>query len=597
MARREVITLQVGSFANYVGAHYWNLQDEAAGLAEAGGSQGDAYRQLCAPTLYRESSGVKARLSEKAAARTHAPRPQGVPAFTPRLLLFDVAGATGGVALGGAREVEPVTTWSGETVTVRADPVRKSHFYTLLEKEARGEEEEEEEEAEAAEAAPAPAPAAERPPPRTLRAAAAALEDGGVQYWTDYLKAELHPRSAALLPPSLHGGASFGDSAGAARGAAFQEAVEEQLRFFAEECDSLSGFQLLAEDCGGLGAVAEALLLRCADSYPRLPTLLYSTRPAAEGAEAEAEEEEEGPMGSSAEGAARRCRHARALSTAWAEAAVAPLCSLYVPLSAAAGGGGWRARLGGQAWRAAAPLACAVDALGTPWRLGAAAAADCGDAVGIAEAVGALGATGRPMACASLLLPLPPLRAEAAPAAAGKGAPPTPVLDLSGLEDLTRGTFAAAEKGRGRRPAPHPLPRPPLSEAVCLRGVRDFGGGAAAPLPRALQAAHLALPRQPAPRSLLCATLAPLPLPLPFPRLLEGRAGEAAAAARAWAAPELAEALAARAGQLRRCAATAAGRAMLAGWGAAAEAEGQCEALLSMAGEYRVGEASSDEDE
>jgi Misato Segment II tubulin-like domain len=42
---REVITLQVGSLANFVGAHYWNFQDELWGYAsdQPGGALPDPY--------------------------------------------------------------------------------------------------------------------------------------------------------------------------------------------------------------------------------------------------------------------------------------------------------------------------------------------------------------------------------------------------------------------------------------------------------------------------------------------------------------------------------------------------------------------------
>ncbi|RZS01015.1 hypothetical protein BHM03_00030816, partial [Ensete ventricosum] len=31
---KELVTIQVGTFANYVGSHFWNFQDELLGLTE-----------------------------------------------------------------------------------------------------------------------------------------------------------------------------------------------------------------------------------------------------------------------------------------------------------------------------------------------------------------------------------------------------------------------------------------------------------------------------------------------------------------------------------------------------------------------------------
>ena len=59
--RGQVITLQVGAYANFTGAHFWNLQDEAAGLAEGGGELGSAFGELDASVLYRLSRSASVR--------------------------------------------------------------------------------------------------------------------------------------------------------------------------------------------------------------------------------------------------------------------------------------------------------------------------------------------------------------------------------------------------------------------------------------------------------------------------------------------------------------------------------------------------------
>ena len=109
---RQLITLQLGSYANYVGAHFWNMQarrrlvqhacarvlpaacalssspaayarglkrrllsphqDEAAGLAEAPDDDGAAFSELDESVLYREAPsarGVRAPSAEHAAFR------------------------------------------------------------------------------------------------------------------------------------------------------------------------------------------------------------------------------------------------------------------------------------------------------------------------------------------------------------------------------------------------------------------------------------------------------------------------------------------------------------------------------------------------
>ncbi|CAE6950206.1 MSTO1, partial [Symbiodinium natans] len=73
----EVITLQFGHFANHVGAHYWNLQDEAAAQEE---SAGDDEEGLIDHT----------RLF-------HAAESHGQLSWRPRAMVVDRAGALGAV--------------------------------------------------------------------------------------------------------------------------------------------------------------------------------------------------------------------------------------------------------------------------------------------------------------------------------------------------------------------------------------------------------------------------------------------------------------------------------------------------------------------
>ena len=66
--------------------------------------------------------------------------------------------------------------------------------------------------------------------------------DDSVEYWTDYLKAHLHPRSVYELPNTFHGLTPF-DNYSSGQGFFKEqeqlEEVENRLRFFVEECDHL----------------------------------------------------------------------------------------------------------------------------------------------------------------------------------------------------------------------------------------------------------------------------------------------------------------------------------------------------------------------
>jgi hypothetical protein len=264
-------------------------QDEAAGLAEARDEEGAAYAELDASVLYREapSAGVRGLcMSPALASRARMFRqrigllmrlraalrlPAQASAWTPRLVLFDLCGALGGVsasagdALGAAAQPPVVATWGGASHLVRRDAVPKSDFTRALEAEAEegleaeadpdardGSEDDEREREPSAQRAPAAA--AEQRSAAAAEAAAggeeqaaqeegeleragAALE-GRVSYWTDFLKAPLHGRSALLLPGVWHGVApfaGFGDSAPYAEGEPAEEA-RERVRCAAAAC-------------------------------------------------------------------------------------------------------------------------------------------------------------------------------------------------------------------------------------------------------------------------------------------------------------------------------------------------------------------------
>lgn len=71
------------------------------------------------------------------------------------------------------------------------------------------------------------------------------LVGGGVRYWSDYLKAQLHPRSFQAVPGVWAGGPPF-DGYGAAAGllggaGAAVDGATDAVRWWAEQCDSMQG--------------------------------------------------------------------------------------------------------------------------------------------------------------------------------------------------------------------------------------------------------------------------------------------------------------------------------------------------------------------
>jgi type II secretory pathway pseudopilin PulG len=261
----------------------------------------------------------------------------------PRVVCLDACGATGGVSfsadaagrLGGEASAAAAATTaadappSSSSSLHRAPPIPKSAFVRALEAQEilvrqlslsrnplPGSD-------------PSAAARLEERQQRQLEAAARALDEaaaqagvalpsssggGGissigdeataVRYWTDYLKVQLHPRSAVLVPGVWHGvhaldgygsggacslasssgggGGAGGGAGGALSGGAAAEAREaavDALRCWGEACDRLQGLQVLADDMTGFGALGGAVLREASDDlFPRRPVLYFSLR-------------------------------------------------------------------------------------------------------------------------------------------------------------------------------------------------------------------------------------------------------------------------------------------------------------------------------
>lgn len=196
------------------------LQDELLGLQEQQGAHGPA-AQIDSDVLFRQGETL-----------------HGEGTYTPRLVLWDLSGALGGVSAGGSlyhdrhHSAAVVSTWAGRQEVHRAAPVPKSRFAAELENEAEGQEEEE-----AAAGGEAAAPSALHTAAQQLDSAGAGPGDaaaGGVRYFTDFLKAHLHPRSVQQLAGAWHGLTPFGgwgDGGEHWRSEEQREAMVERIRW------------------------------------------------------------------------------------------------------------------------------------------------------------------------------------------------------------------------------------------------------------------------------------------------------------------------------------------------------------------------------
>ena len=198
------------------------LQDELLGLQEQQDGRGAA-AQIDAGVLYRQGETAS-----------------GEGTYSPRLVLWDLSGALGGVSAGDSlyrdanHSAAVVSTWAGRHEVFRAAPVAPSAFTAELESEAERPPEEEAQQQQQQQQQGGGEP---KGGPTPLEAAAAQLDSnggGGVRYWTDYLKAHLHPRSVHQLAGAWHGltpFSSWGDGEEHWRSEQQREEMTERLRW------------------------------------------------------------------------------------------------------------------------------------------------------------------------------------------------------------------------------------------------------------------------------------------------------------------------------------------------------------------------------
>lgn len=244
---REIVTIQVGEFANFVGSHFWNFQDELVGLASDPESD-PIFRNndLNMDVLYRSGE-------------TH----QGVSTYTPRLLSINFKGSLGSMSshgtlydVGSSSRSDSSKTWLGGVDTQRSEPRKRNLFQqTLYEEEVTAGEIEDKD--------------------------IVGCLDQTVECWTDYSKSHYHPQSLYELNGLWMDSQDFnnyGTGKDVFSEASRGDEICDRLRFFVEECDHIQGVNFLVDDSGGFSPLAGDFLETMADDYTNVPVLLYSLR-------------------------------------------------------------------------------------------------------------------------------------------------------------------------------------------------------------------------------------------------------------------------------------------------------------------------------
>ncbi|XP_022613124.1 protein misato homolog 1 isoform X2 [Seriola dumerili] len=263
---REVITLQLGHYSNFVGTHWWNLQDASLSYdpeTPLGEIQNDV--------VFREGQTLGGHVT-----------------YTPRLIAMDLKGSLRTLRQEGSlydpgKDTSAVT-WEGSLMMHKESPPAKNSFLEDLDKLDKGEI--------LAEAdfscSSQPQRSAASLSVDTVNSRLAQVQkgyrlEGNVKVWSDFLRIHLHPRTISVIHQYNHDGEAhrleaFGQGEALLQGAVLED-LEDKLHFFVEECDYLQGFQVLcdmADGFAGLGSKVTEMLL---DSYSGRGILTWGLAP------------------------------------------------------------------------------------------------------------------------------------------------------------------------------------------------------------------------------------------------------------------------------------------------------------------------------
>ncbi|XP_062897927.1 protein misato homolog 1 [Mobula hypostoma] len=247
---REVLTLQLGHYTNFVGTHWWNIQDAALCYDS---DRSDTYSEINNNVLFREGQTLR-----------------GQPTYTPRLILMDLKGSLSSLkqegVLYGASQAVPALAWNGSLTVHKEDPVTKNQFLQQLNRlgtDAHSEN------VTSTTAQGAERSAAERT--FDLSQGAQRLENS-VRVWSDYLGVHLHPKTISVIQQYNHNSTSnrfeaFGFGEKLLRDPTFLDDLEDRLHFYIEECDYLQGFQVLCDLQDGFAGLATKVVELLHDEY------------------------------------------------------------------------------------------------------------------------------------------------------------------------------------------------------------------------------------------------------------------------------------------------------------------------------------------
>jgi hypothetical protein len=308
---REIITLQLGGYSNFIGSHFWNIQEECMSYDHDEDSKENS--EVRSDILWRQtSSTVVPRLmtldlkSERGALRRMGYLYPEMAHTSQEALQGDPSGLSANSVDFGA--------WGGAVASIYMDPIAVHPFVQhIIDTDAQEYEDEDEddeylEEDEEDEGLRGNGMVGSRPRGQTRSTSDGSggscdkddkdegeeekgkeakelkpdfiIEDDTVRYWSDYLKVSFHPQTCHDLTQGF--GTDYTSYCAGVNWDAddtLRQEWEDSFHWWVEECDTLQGLHILADTDTAFGAIAGRICSQLHDDFPRLPLVLVAAAP------------------------------------------------------------------------------------------------------------------------------------------------------------------------------------------------------------------------------------------------------------------------------------------------------------------------------
>lgn len=236
---REILTFQFGNYSNYIGAHWWNIQESGFKYDISD----EPTSQIDNDVLYREGQNYKRQTT-----------------FTPRLLLVDLDGSLKHLSEDGDlyKETTETQKTTNQIDKLKEDPEWKEFDLEVIESESLSKHEFQMD---------------LENPEIDLEEKDYKLRDS-VETWTDYLYTRYHPRTINIIKEYQHCPTSesfdtYSNGVQMWKTEQFEDDFSDSIRRYIEECDNCQGFQTLFDCHNGYSGLATQCLEYLNDEYSK----------------------------------------------------------------------------------------------------------------------------------------------------------------------------------------------------------------------------------------------------------------------------------------------------------------------------------------